>query len=170
MKRRSSKYQTIHRRVARIRGSASSHKCIGCGMQASQWALNHSGETFQDENGKWVSERVWDYDPMCASCHRQRDLAEQPGYPSLKEKFQTDSGFVEAHRQRQRETGRRVAERIQGDPEIAEEYRVRGRAVAEISNTRRRQCNDCGRVMSAGSMGLHQKSSGHSGWVELEEK
>lgn len=55
-------YQRAHWRVNKIRGKASTHKCI-CGKPARDWALRH-GEDMEDVNC---------YDAMCRSCHIKYD-------------------------------------------------------------------------------------------------
>lgn len=180
MNRRSASYQRAHKHVKKVRGPASSHLCE-CGKPARDWALNHSGEVTLDENGHWFSDRADDYDPLCVRCHRRRDLSDQPGYrdaltsprsstgATLKNKYAEDPEYAEMVQARNRATGRLVAERVRTDPDIAEKYCKLGHSVGVLSRTRRRKCGDCGRILSPGSLGLHQKASGHSGFMEEPE-
>jgi hypothetical protein len=42
------------------------------------------------------------------------------------------------------------------------------RAAAARTQARRRRCEECGMVTTPPAMGLHQRSSAHEGWTELE--
>lgn len=79
-------YLTAHKRVRTTRGPASAHSCEGCGERAAEWS--YSGFSADEQVG-WVtaisgegfsatSLRLWspvpsDYDPLCHSCHWERD-------------------------------------------------------------------------------------------------
>lgn len=41
------------------------------------------------------------------------------------------------------------------------------RALAAVTNARRRRCSDCGHVSTPAGIGAHQSASGHVGWTEL---
>jgi hypothetical protein len=43
----------------------------------------------------------------------------------------------------------------------------RGRQIAAQNNARRRMCKDCDRISTPAAIGLHQKNTGHVGWIEL---
>ncbi|WP_205474446.1 hypothetical protein [Nocardioides sp. SYSU D00038] len=43
----------------------------------------------------------------------------------------------------------------------------RGRQVAQLNNSRRRRCVNCGVVSTPAGIGAHQKASGHGGWTEV---
>ena len=73
-------YMAAHKRLRRAQGSASRHKCVGCGGQAFQWAYNHQDphELTCDaaySKGFRYSLDFDYYDPMCASCHKIVDNA-----------------------------------------------------------------------------------------------
>ena len=77
-------YDAAHSRVRRVRGLPSEHRCAECGDAASEWAYRN--ESPREQQG-WSATRkggarrqwsrwspfVWDYDPLCAPCHRERD-------------------------------------------------------------------------------------------------
>lgn len=42
----------------------------------------------------------------------------------------------------------------------------RGRTIAAQNNARRRSCDTCGRVTTPAALGIHQRSTGHTGWAE----
>lgn len=54
---------TMHRRIHRKHGPASSRKCVDCGKQARDWSLN----------GTEYTDNVDDYSPRCRSCHVKYD-------------------------------------------------------------------------------------------------
>lgn len=57
-------YSAVHWRVQRSRGKAKNHLCIECNDTADQWAYKYS---------TGFSENIYDYDPLCISCHNKRD-------------------------------------------------------------------------------------------------
>ncbi|MFE7712997.1 hypothetical protein ACFU6I_46410 [Streptomyces sp. NPDC057486] len=68
-------YKIAHRKVAHMRGIASSQRCIYCRRHAAQWALNHSRATKVTDGHLVWSEAPDDYDPLCVACHRIYDQA-----------------------------------------------------------------------------------------------
>jgi hypothetical protein len=42
------------------------------------------------------------------------------------------------------------------------------RALAAVTNARRRRCSDCGHESTPAGVGSHQTHTGHVGWTELE--
>ena len=61
---RSDRYQAVHARCRRWRGSASLQMCIdGCGRNARHWSLNHNKDPSD----------IYSYDPRCSSCHAKYD-------------------------------------------------------------------------------------------------
>ena len=68
-------YKKHHRRLARIRGKASEHKCILCGKRAAQWAYDHLDHDQIDTPNGPYSQQLERYHPMCGSCHRSVDLS-----------------------------------------------------------------------------------------------
>lgn len=65
-------YAALHQRLYKQRGKAASYQC-GCGVQARQWSY-----TGQREKGVRLplSVNLDDYEPMCVSCHKRKDLAQ----------------------------------------------------------------------------------------------
>ena len=79
-------YLAAHLRVHHIRGKASAHACTECGQPADEWSyrggseheLTGSREVWRQgvlytKQSTW-SPYIWDYDPMCTDCHRERDI------------------------------------------------------------------------------------------------
>lgn len=76
-------YDAAHQRVRADRGPASAWHCIACGRRATEWAYRE-GSLFEqhgivDAGGRrrrmrWSSDSGA-YDPMCRTCHGQRDRA-----------------------------------------------------------------------------------------------
>lgn len=62
----------LHQNLRRHKGSASAHRCIGCGGQGYDWAFQHTGPADNPEN----------YAPMCRSCHRKLDYSKGTPIPS----------------------------------------------------------------------------------------
>lgn len=54
---------TLHKRIHRRFGKASSHSCVDCGLKAKDWSLE----------GKEYSDKVEDYRPRCRKCHIKKD-------------------------------------------------------------------------------------------------
>ncbi|MEU4680659.1 hypothetical protein [Micromonospora sp. NPDC023737] len=74
-----SDYDSVHKLVNRVRGSATAHRCR-CGKQAEQWAYSHADpDVLRDgqgrEQGKPFSPNPAHYSPMCRSCHARFDRA-----------------------------------------------------------------------------------------------
>lgn len=57
-------YRAAHKAIVRVRGKASSHKCVMCGGQAHDWAYKNPSDFSHDPD---------DYLPMCRSCHFKMD-------------------------------------------------------------------------------------------------
>jgi hypothetical protein len=78
-------YTAAHKRVARHRGFASEHLCVGCGKQAEEWSyrggsgFEQTGLRPQRKNGQTIylnsvwSSYIGDYDPRCIECHKEYD-------------------------------------------------------------------------------------------------
>jgi len=78
-------YTAAHKRVARHRGFASEHECVGCGEQAQEWSyrggsdFEQTGPSPRRKNGKTIyvnstwSGYIMDYDPRCVPCHKDYD-------------------------------------------------------------------------------------------------
>lgn len=74
-----SDYDSAHKLVNKVRGSATAHRCR-CGKQAEQWAYSHADpDVMRDghgrEQGKPFSPNPAHYSPMCRSCHARFDRA-----------------------------------------------------------------------------------------------
>lgn len=64
------KYRTIHKRLVRVRGSASLRSCVKCDEQASDWAYGHADPSeHYDERGRPFSMDMSQYIPLCRQCH-----------------------------------------------------------------------------------------------------
>lgn len=78
-------YGTAHRRVARARGRADQHVCVGCGGQAEEWSYDH-GDPHERHvpidapryAGFPYSLDPNSYSPRCVSCHRAFDARPKP--------------------------------------------------------------------------------------------
>lgn len=71
-------YRGAHRRVERLKGSASEHRCNDCGEWASDWSLDYafaSDPRGDDGNGRLLaySPDPSRYQPRCSPCHRVWD-------------------------------------------------------------------------------------------------
>lgn len=72
-------YRTVHARLDREQGSATSHRCAVCNDAAEQWAYDHNDP---DERIGVVSGgaavpysvKPEHYRPLCHACHRRVDL------------------------------------------------------------------------------------------------
>lgn len=73
-------YIGAHLRNQRVRGKASTHACIDCGLQAQEWSLKAapskslSGPTPSGYECRY-SPDPFDYEPRCKPCHAQHDKA-----------------------------------------------------------------------------------------------
>lgn len=78
-------YHAAHARVRKLRGPASSWRCIRCGTPAQEWAYRGGSPRERRgvvDSGTKRRRMAWspdpsDYDPMCRSCHGASD---QPDY------------------------------------------------------------------------------------------
>lgn len=72
------RYDTTHKKIAKVRGKATNYSCIDCDNPAEQWSYNHDSLfEITDVFGGYeipYSPRVIDYDPRCCVCHRRFDL------------------------------------------------------------------------------------------------
>lgn len=55
---------TMHKRIHRKYGKASTHNCVDCGSQAKDWSL---------KAGREYSDNIEDYDARCRRCHVLHD-------------------------------------------------------------------------------------------------
>lgn len=59
-------YLRIHEQITRERGAASNRMC-SCGKRAKDWAWFHNTDP----------EDVYNYTPLCRSCHRKYDMTDE---------------------------------------------------------------------------------------------
>ena len=66
-------YSTVHRRIRRVRGRASAHRCIDCGRAAAEWSYDGTDpdELIGQDSGRTMpySTDPARYQPRCKSCH-----------------------------------------------------------------------------------------------------
>lgn len=66
-------YSKAHSAVVKARGKASEHLCVNCRGPAKDWALmslvNAEQDTWTVHKGKWFSQSIWEYSPMCHQDH-----------------------------------------------------------------------------------------------------
>lgn len=135
-------YVRAHRAVARVRGKAADHDCVGCGAVAAHWTYDHT-----DPEPLWsftspYSHDVSKYAPRCVSCHMVYDRKMDPRI----------EGLV---RNRAQRAGEGVKRRL-AEPGGRDVFTEAGRKAA----AQRREC-ECGKTCAPGPMALHQRSSGH---------
>ena len=180
-------YASVHAAVKRERGSASAYPCQNCGETALDWAYtNDAGdlEKIDEASGRPYSDNTEFYIPLCRSCHKLLDNPLNPKYQGWLESLAVRMG-----RDRLSRAGKARAEaqwdRYRNDPEYRER-RDKASAVNSIKarealatahendpGLRKRQteamrnsksmCLECGKVSRPGSIGMHQKHSGHEG-------
>lgn len=67
-------YISVHARLRRARGSASSYLCIDCGEAAKHWSYRNGCESeMVDEGGRHYCPHVEHYDARCWHCHKSFD-------------------------------------------------------------------------------------------------
>lgn len=73
------KYRSAHQRVDRVRGLASAHACIDCGLQAREWSYSYQDPNelleIRKRDGRVMAYSVDPeaYEPRCRSCHAKFD-------------------------------------------------------------------------------------------------
>lgn len=72
------KYLSMHIRIKRARGRASTYECVDCLGPARDWSLKHDAQdTIAEESGRYAGSRysldVYDYEPRCGNCHKAYD-------------------------------------------------------------------------------------------------
>lgn len=67
-------YNLAHLAVKKVRGSASTHLCVGCGGPARDWSLKADpvGPVLASESSNY-STNVEDYEARCRACHTAVD-------------------------------------------------------------------------------------------------
>lgn len=79
-------YNSAHMRTKKLRGSASSFKCVGCDSRAQDWSLNdlenpnHLEGPNPGTPGMLLRYSLdpMDYVPRCRKCHRNYDKGVRP--------------------------------------------------------------------------------------------
>jgi hypothetical protein len=77
-----SKYNRVHRDIIRQRGEARGYRCVddSCTKRALDWAfrwdLLEEEDIFRDEKHPY-SLSLYDYDPMCRTCHKKLDAKDE---------------------------------------------------------------------------------------------
>lgn len=70
-------YSGAHRRVSAVRGGASTHPCVDCGLPARDWSYDHADpeELFEEQRGRLLaySMKPEHYVPRCKRCHNAFD-------------------------------------------------------------------------------------------------
>lgn len=88
-------YEQVHDRLKSTRGRAATHRCVGCGEQARDWAYNHSEpEPLISKKGSPYSQDLKAYDPMCSPCHKRRDRLQRRPDPMVKIRAQRAAGIA----------------------------------------------------------------------------
>lgn len=161
-------YVAIHVTLRKMYGPAKDHAC-SCGEPAVQWAYQFTAgdaELRSPDGGLPHSANPDDYKVMCRKCHLRFDLENDPvmvermavGTERGRAAIETHPDFIEQRREGGRRGGAAMAERMRTDPEFREQI-VNGRR-------KRRRCSECGFTSTPGPVGVHQKSTGHSGYEE----
>ena len=190
-------YGTAHAAVKRERGSASAYPCQNCGRPANDWAYtNDAGdlEQIDPRSGFRYADGVEFYVPLCRSCHKRFDLSHNPEHMAWKRAYMSRLAkeFPPSREDRSRAGKARAEAQWDGyrnDPEYRER-RDKASAVNSIKarealatahendpDLRKRQteamrnsksrCLECGLESRPGSIGMHQKHTGHKGVVKL---
>lgn len=71
------RWQTVHKRLGRERGSARTHICVDCGKRAQEWSYNHLDPAELIGDRMRYSLDLSYYEPRCIKCHRGFDAAER---------------------------------------------------------------------------------------------
>ena len=190
-------YQTAHATVKRERGSASAYPCQNCGNPANDWAYtNDAGdlEQIDPRSGCRYADGVEFYVPLCRSCHKRFDLSHNPEHMAWKRAHMSRLAkeFPPSREDRSRAGKARAAaqaERYRTDPEYRkrkdaasaenavkarsalakkhlEDPELRSRQTEEMRSSRSK-CSECGLESRPGSIGMHQKHTGHKGTETL---
>lgn len=72
-------YNSMHRKIARVRGSAKGYLCVDCGEKnAHHWSLRAGADYIIQVGtttaGRLFSTDVNDYEPRCVPCHAKHDI------------------------------------------------------------------------------------------------
>ena len=135
-------YQKAHREIRKAKGAAFAHVCVDCeDRQARDWAFRGDAGLIDPTCGKVYSTDPDDYVPVCRRCHVRSDGRDEIGRNNL-------ASF--------------------NSPEFREQKAAIGKKVSSEVNSRRRRCLGCGVVYHPGGMGVHQKATGHKGFITVE--
>jgi hypothetical protein len=143
-------YVRAHKAVTKSRGPASDQACVECGGAAQDWSYDHTDPAplTNGEGGGPYSNDVSRYVPRCKVCHYRFDRETDPLMEGRIVRRAAAAGEgVQRH----------ISEKGLGV------FVAAGRRAA----ARRRCCLECQKVCSPGSMAMHQKASGHTGWKDL---
>lgn len=177
-------YGQVHAGLCYFFGPASNHTCTSCPSTAAEWAYLHTAgdEEVTDEAGRAYSENLEFYTPLCKPCHRRFDSKRMWENPQTRAALAAASATnLTAWRervardpqaaQRMRDGWARGAEarkrKLEEDLAYREDRAERWRRAGLAASQKRRRCSGCDRVMAAGPLGSHQKSTGHTGYGEM---
>lgn len=117
--------------------------------------------------GREVQAQLMQSDPEWAEARRQRSRDALRKGRVVKEELMKDPEWVATHREELRlnAVNARAAFTAQrlADPSVTDPLREAGRRVSLM----RRTCEGCGKESNPAGMGLHQRASGHVGWVAV---
>lgn len=75
-----SAYRYAHDKVRALRGKASQHDCVDCGLPAKDWAMKRPEECIGNmlvvrvgSGPRWFSDCSADYEPKDRACHLGQD-------------------------------------------------------------------------------------------------
>ena len=160
-------HSSWHKKLNRMKGRASAHLC-GCGRKARVWAYNNCDpDEIVDPNGMRWAANPDAYQPMCISCHVTFDGNNpQPGGLALAERLRSDPDFAADRSAKISATLKESLMTLLDDPVFARNHTTNSSKNAATTNAQRRRCVCCGREMSPGALGTHQRFTGHQGWEE----
>ena len=148
-------YRQAHVRIQKDRGRAAEHLC-SCGVQAKYWAYQHSDpDALRDDKARPYSLDPGHYAPMCARCHRQYDIDNDPRVGQA-------ARVVGAWR------GGQNRDRLQSDPEYAARMKAQSQTAVKKVQRQRRKCAECDLISTPFGIGSHQRR-GHRGYIEVGE-
>ena len=149
-------YKRAHHLVRRAKGKASEHSCFKCGAGGKYWAYQHNDpEALTDAKGRPYSGNPDCYEPMCAGCHRQYDIDNDPRVGAA-------ARAIGSWR------GQQNKARLKADADYAARMRGVSKQAVKKVQAKRRRCLTCGMVSTPFGLGSHLSASGHTGYEELE--
>jgi hypothetical protein len=154
-------YQSVHYRLVRDFGSASTHVC-SCSEPASDWAYQHTGQPLQAENGRLYSDDLSDYAPMCRRCHVNLDHKHDPDWLEGLRNHMKEVGSRPKLPEQVSSAGKRGGIAAYALPET----QARVAATRARNHTERRTCRECLVTSTIAGLGRHQQVSGHRGYAD----